>query len=77
MLIYGSIKCQNCKVDLEWFYNAPDKLSSGSIVAVTFPKDKIHANKTGSISQNKYLLEIICNKCDNINRIEYQSNRKL
>ena len=78
MLIEGKQKCEDCKKELEWVYQLPQRGGS-SLKAETIPKDKIQLySVTKSIEKDGYRVplagSVYCPECGHLNYVEVEDS---
>lgn len=77
MIITDTTTCQNCEKDIHWYYQIPQRLSSGILDVDRIPDNKAKVFLCTHKKGNIYYLTCRCLKCDRRNTFEYESEQKL
>lgn len=72
MLITGTHKCEYCDFDIEWEYQFIERIKSGRILDVDkIDKTKARPKLIDKNDNDKYLFQVRCKKCFEINEFTY------
>ena len=77
MLVSDTIICNNCENEIDWYYQIPQKITSGILSVDKLPNDKAKAYYCHHIGDNIYTLSCTCPKCYTENTFTYFSDYKL
>lgn len=78
MMIYGSFECESCGVTTEWFYQIPNRMSSGRFDVDVYPPNKAGLrSKPYKIDRNRYTASCWCKNCGHLNSFEFDSEMEI